>query len=462
MRLITNSGSRRTHSRRIAAVLAVVVAMSLAAAPSVAAPDPTIPTSVPVVGSRQVLAAQARMAWLIPQRVAAARALGKSRTGLVTDPATGSVIWSSGATTPMRGASTTKLATAVTALHVLGTSTRFPTRVVAGRTSHEIVLVAGGDPMLTSAQLRTLARSTAVALATAIPPADPSASLAAPTSVRFTVRVDDTLYPKPTYAVGWPKDYEPYVVNPVRPLVRDLRNGWDTSAEVATYFSSQVGAVLRALLAGRTDITTTVAYAGRLAAPAAAVQLAELSGNTSGAALKLMLLVSDNDIAEMLFRNNAIASGQGGSWGAASATGLAVLRGLGADVRGWALYDGSGVSRNDRVSARGLVDLLTLAMSPQHPELSPLLGWLPVAGVSGTLSASAQRFVTIPTKCARGRVFAKTGTLFDTIGLAGYSLGSDGRLRTFAMLVHSVDPAYSKLAVRHAVEVVPATATGCY
>lgn len=403
------------------------------------------------------------MARLIPPRVAAARALGRYRTGLVTDPLTGDVIWSSGAATPMRGASTTKIATAVTALRVLGTTARFPTRVVAGRGGHEVVLVAGGDPLLTSAQLRALARSTAVALLRTIPPPPvPGPPPPAPAVVRFTVRVDDSLYPAPTYATGWPKDYEPYTVSPVRPLVRDLRNGWDTAAEVTTYFAGQVAAALAARLATRTDVRATVSYAGRLTASRTSPELARFAGNTSAQALARMLLVSDNDVAEMLFRDSAVTTGRGGSWGAARTTEVAVLRGLGADLRGWALYDGSGLSRDDRVTARGLVDLLALAISPRHPELAPLRGWLPVAGVSGTLAARDGRFTTRPTSCARGRVWAKTGTLFDTVGLAGYARGSDGRARPFAVLVRTVDPAYSKLDVRRATEVVPATATGCY
>ena len=69
---------------------------------------------------------------------------------------------------------------------------------------------------------------------------------------------------------------------------------------------------------------------------------------------------------------------------------------------------------------------------------------------------------TSPTICARGRVFAKTGTLFDTVGLAGYAVGSDGRLKTFAVLVHRSGETYSKLTVRRSVDRIAATATGCY
>jgi serine-type D-Ala-D-Ala carboxypeptidase/endopeptidase (penicillin-binding protein 4) len=448
----------------IAAALAALVLPATAVSASkgpVIDPRATAPSGA---ANRVVDAAALRIAAVLPSRVLRTPALGRFRTGLVTDPASGRVLWASGAAVPMRGASTTKLATAITTLQVQGTTTRFPTRVVSGRTPREVVLVAGGDPMLTSAQLRGLARSTALALLPQVPPAPatPPAPSAPKTLVRFAVTVDDSLFPAPTYASGWPKEYEPYVVTPVRPLVRDLRNGWDTSADVTTYFAGQVGAALASLLRGRTDITPHVVYTGRLRAPAGAGELARFAGNTSGAALRWMLLVSDNDVAEMLFRMNAVASHAGASWAAASRTEMATLQSLGVDVGGFRLYDGSGVSRNDRVTARGLVQLLTAAASPRHPTLNVLRGWLPVAGVSGTLAARDGRFTARPTSCARGKVFAKTGTLFDTIGLAGYARGADGRMRTFAVLVHSVDPRFSKLQVRRAVEVIPATATGCY
>ncbi len=275
----------------------------------------------------------------------------------------------------------------------------------------------------------------------------------------MTVRVDDTLYPAPTSTTGWPRDYQPSVVTPVRPLVRDLRNGWDTAKDAAAYFAGRLDAELKAQTAGRTDVAMTARYGGRLTAPAGATEVARFAGNTSGAALSRMLLVSDNDVAEMLFRNNAIAARRGSSWYAGRVTAMAELRKLGVDVTGWRLYDGSGVSRSDRVTGRGLVQLLRIAQQPTHPELAPLKRMLPVAAVSGTLKS---RFTSRPTRCARAKVFAKTGTLFDAVGLAGYALGTDGRLRAFAFLDRPVDPRYSKTAVRQAVEIVPATATGCY
>ena len=436
---------------------AVLVAPGANAAPAPVLPAPSAPTAARVLPVSAMSAVVSRMARLIPRRVTAAKALRGAHAGLAVDPVTGATIWSTGAATPMRGASTTKLATAVTTLAVLGTSTRFPTRVVIGRTDREIVLVAGGDPMLTSSQLSSLATATAKALVATAPPA-PSTRPATPSRFRVAVTVDDTLFAPASLAPGWPADYTPVVVSPVRPLVRDLRHSSDTSVDAASYFTNRLSAALVAALKARTDLAPYARYTGRLKAASGAKELARFRGNTSGAALAHMLVVSDNDTAERLFRDNAVAQGYAGSWAGAAAAELAALTRIGVDVRGFSLHDGSGVSRSDRVTARGLVSLLRLAISSSHPELAPLRGYLPVAGVSGTL---AGRYRSKPTRCAAGRVFAKTGTLHDAIGLAGYARGPDGRLRIFAVL-DVPRSGYSQGATRAAVDLVPTTMTGCY
>ena len=358
----------------------------------------------------------------------------------------------------MRGASTTKLATAATTLLVQGTTTRWATRVVAGRNEREVVLVAGGDPLLTSGQLASLAKATAAVLVTRVPAA-PLTPTATPTRVGFAVTVDDTLYAPPTLAPGWPAAYLPDVVSPVRPLVRDLQHHGDTTLDAASYFSAQLSAALTAAVATRHDVVVFARLNGRLTASPSATQLAAFRGNTSGAALAHMLLVSDNDTAERLFRNNALALGKPATWAGASAAETATLAQAGVDVRGFALYDGSGVSRSDRVTARGLVSLLRLAMSPSHPKLLPLRGYLPVGGRSGTL---ASRYATAPTRCAAGKVFAKTGTLHDAIALAGYALGRDGRLRVFAVLDVPRESVFTPNQTRVAVDGIPTTLTGCW
>ena len=62
----------------------------------------------------------------------------------------------------------------------------------------------------------------------------------------------------------------------------------------------------------------------------------------------------------------------------------------------------------------------------------------------------------------RGLLRAKTGTLFDTIGLSGLAVGKDGRLKAFSYLVNSRPQKVSPLTTRRNVDKLAATVTGCY
>lgn len=86
------------------------------------------------------------------------------------------------------------------------------------------------------------------------------------------------------------------------------------------------------------------------------------------------------------------------------------------------MYDGSGLSRANRMPAPTLNQLLRrIALDPTLEGVFMPTSALPVAGVSGTLSS---RFDTSPSTCARQIVHAKTGTLNDTVALAGVARGS--------------------------------------
>jgi D-alanyl-D-alanine carboxypeptidase/D-alanyl-D-alanine-endopeptidase (penicillin-binding protein 4) len=92
---------------------------------------------------------------------------------------------------------------------------------------------------------------------------------------------------------------------------------------------------------------------------------------------------------------------------------------------GAVLGNGSGLSRETRLTTRQLARILQLAhVSPTMPEL---VASLPVSAVDGT----ARRLRGAP-----GRAHLKTGSLRDSYGLAGYVLAADGRRLVLAALIN--------------------------
>ena len=89
---------------------------------------------------------------------------------------------------------------------------------------------------------------------------------------------------------------------------------------------------------------------------------------------------------------------------------------LGASSAALVIDNGSGLSRESRVSAQLLTQLLLAAWaSPVMPEL---MASLPVSGIDGTLKRS---------RATLGRAHLKTGSLRDVAGVAGYVLANSGR-----------------------------------
>ena len=89
---------------------------------------------------------------------------------------------------------------------------------------------------------------------------------------------------------------------------------------------------------------------------------------------------------------------------------------FGAAAAGLVIDNGSGLSRESRVSAQLLARLLQGAWaSPVMPEL---MSSLPVSGLDGTLKRS---------RGPLGRAHLKTGSLRDVLGVAGYVLANSGR-----------------------------------
>ena len=89
--------------------------------------------------------------------------------------------------------------------------------------------------------------------------------------------------------------------------------------------------------------------------------------------------------------------------------------------------NGSGLSRQTRISAQRLARLLLLAH--EGPLMSELMSSLPVSGVDGTLRRSRSG-------SAAGRAHLKTGSLRDVVAVAGYVLGNGGRRYVLVAIVN--------------------------
>lgn len=397
--------------------LALALAATLLAPPAAASVDPAVDG-------------------LITKRLDNPR-LGGNVALLAVDAATGEIVSDRGSGRLMLPASNMKIVTAVTALAALGPQARFTTKVRAGATPTDLVLEGGGDPLLSTKELRKLANATAKVL---------------PAGTPVVVHVDDDLFPDTGRAPGWTRSYIPSVASSVEALARLWDYSADPSAKAAKVFVQRLQ---------RKGIPATI---GPDADAGDGAVLAESKGHTVDEAVRIMLRISENNVAEVLYRQVARAAGFEASWDGARQAAEQVLRNVGVDPTGMALLDGSGLSREDRLSPRFLVDVLRVArtLNPGPFTLMFEPDAMPVSGVSGTLDDRFGRFVTRQSRCARGDVLAKTGTLFDTIGLSGVATTVAGPERIFAILVNDRPQRYSALSTRQAVDGLTATITGCW
>jgi D-alanyl-D-alanine carboxypeptidase/D-alanyl-D-alanine-endopeptidase (penicillin-binding protein 4) len=365
--------------------------------------------------------------------------LGPGRVGEVLDARSGRPLWSSGALLGRMPASTLKLATAVTALTVLGPDHTELTRAVYA--DGTVYLVGGGDQRLDRDGLVRLAADTAQALKTQ------GLALRA-------LRVDDSLFPAPTLAPGWQRGYLPHELAPVRALAVSGDRVEDTALAAGDVFARGLSAAGVAVPSGPLRRAVAPAVGGGV------VLLASRTSAPLSNAVEYMLKASDNNIAEGLLRLAALGRGRPATWEDGTDLVREVLGGYRVPLDGVRLFDGSGLSRQDRMTAAALAALAALAVDPGlHRTLWPVLEGLPVAGRDGTLAARLHRFDTAPSSCAAGQVHAKTGTLRDSAALAGVVRGSDGRWKAFAFVENGP---VGRRQAREGLDRLAATVSGCW
>ena len=110
---------------------------------------------------------------------------------------------------------------------------------------------------------------------------------------------------------------------------------------------------------------------------------------------------------------------------------------IGRDVPVPTLENGSGLSRDERTSARALGQLLCRAAA--HPQAAVFANSLSIAGVDGTSQRMRERGLAPE---SIGNAQLKTGSLRDVASVAGYATGRSGQRYVVVGIVnHLLAPA---------------------
>jgi D-alanyl-D-alanine carboxypeptidase/D-alanyl-D-alanine-endopeptidase (penicillin-binding protein 4) len=432
---------RSTHALIAVAVLAVVAGVVAVSAvmtgegsteAAAAKPTPVAATAnpgvVPVADSAEKPTPD-RLAAVIAPALADPN-LGKF-TGRITDAITGAELWSQGADVPMQPASTNKTLTAAAALLTLDRDARLTTRVFSTTKPGVVVLMGGGDQTLSAAPAGDATWYRDAARISDLADQVKAAGIDA-----TSVQVDVSAYTGPTMAPGWdPADVDGGDIAPMESVMLD--GGRTQPVSVDSWRSKtpalDAGRALASALGVDPAKVTVVPGAARGGQEIASVQSPPLIDR-----LRDMMNASDNVMAESTGREVAAALGRPQSFAGAVQAVLGQLDAAKIDTTNARLFDSSGLSMDDRLTAETLDEVINAAAGSAQPKMRSLVELLPIAGGSGTLS---NRYLdTDAGRSAAGFLRAKTGSLTGVNSLAGIITDASGRVLTFALISNNAGP----------------------
>jgi len=387
-------------------------------------------------------------------------------------------------------ASNQKLFTTAAALSTLGVDASFPTVVSADTTRNLIVIAGFGDPLLSTADLDSLARLCAPALL-------PGRSWDLGVDVRYfddlywgadwewddepeayamfitplilnnntvTVRVLPSAIPgmPPTVSIDPPTGYVSLentavtvadsavadsgrVPLKISRLWRERLNTITVTGQIRTSSRERV----EHLSVWRPELYAGTVFAEKLRAQGVQINTVRLDSASTTPAMTLQFAhaidtvltflnkASDNLSAESVLKSIAATKrGQPGSAREGIMIVNTYLAANGIDTNRIAIADGSGLSRYNLTSPATVVALLT-AMYRDSVNFPVFFHTLPVAGVDGTIDSRMKRTP------AEGNLRAKTGTLSAVTALSGYVKSADGEMLAFSILMQNY-PASSR------------------
>ncbi len=335
-------------------------------------------------------------------------------------------------------ASTEKLLTGLAALSALGSDFKYETKVVAradpaNGTVDRLWLVGAGDPSLSTPDYPALVESNPRRNTEeqATGPSKSTTSLgtladgiaaAGVRNIPGGIQGDDSRYEAVRYLPSWPTTYrtDPEVgpigaltVNHGMSAVQPKLTAVD---DPAVFAATKLSDLLRAR-------GVSVGPPGRSTAPEGGKAVATVQSAPLHDIVAAALESSDNLALEMLAREVGAKVANQGTTAAGTKAVVDKVHELGVPVDGFALVDGSGLDRGNRVSCQTLMSALGFGA---RPEFNVLWTGLAVAGQTGTLADEFRG------SALSGKLHAKTGSLQGVTGLAG--LVDTGRAVVFSYL----------------------------
>jgi D-alanyl-D-alanine carboxypeptidase/D-alanyl-D-alanine-endopeptidase (penicillin-binding protein 4) len=359
---------------------------------------------------------------------------------LVVDPSSGDTLYSHNAGKLFMPASNEKLLTGATALTQLGPDFRFVTRFATNGAQRDsmldgdLVVIGRGDPTFSDSMragdYRNAFRDMADSLA--------SRGIH---RIHGALRRAGDAFPDSTYGFGWQVDDlrtpsgavidELFLNEGLLPGGKRVRANSDTVSRPIV-IREPASAFLDALAAALAEKHIALDGAVDAAVPLADSALSplfELRSAPLSAILARMAKPSQNQIAEILFKTLALEKTGVGTADSARRVVERQLIAWGALPDGFAVRDGSGLSRHDYVTPETIVRVLDVMK--KSPAFSVWYDALPIAGVDGTIS---ERMKGTP---AERNVHAKTGTVDKARSLSGYVTTADGRMLVFSFLCNN-------------------------
>jgi D-alanyl-D-alanine carboxypeptidase/D-alanyl-D-alanine-endopeptidase (penicillin-binding protein 4) len=255
------------------------------------------------------------------------------------------------------------------------------------------------------------------------------------TRIQGSVIGDETRYDTERFHPAWPDRFRGQnQIGPVSALnVNDgfaeypAEWGGLQSKVQATDPAANAARVITDLLAERGVTVDGAPQSG--IAPDDVTQVASVESSPLSDITTQALMDSDNDTAEMLFKELGLDEQGSGTWDTGVTAATEILTEAGVSLDGLEIVDGSGLSEQDRLSCNLLVDLLT------RPDTGPtVVDGLAVAGESGTLE---DRWNGTEVE---GRLRGKTGTLRNVSALAGQVTSGDAGTLTYAYVATVPEP----------------------